>query len=137
MKSSMVTGGEAETEGQDAPSLRWEDIEIRFTSEHRVQIFIGNKPGTTLNFADMGFEDRRGVGGKPIRAWELLLSLSANVGSFPAAKISGDQTIQKRAQELRDRLGSHFHIADDPLPFQEGTGYKTRFKITRSTSFDT
>ncbi|MBZ5623043.1 MAG: hypothetical protein LAQ69_30590 [Acidobacteriia bacterium] len=105
--------------------LAWEDIEIRFTSEHHVQIFVRDRPGDSVNFADMGFEDRRGVGGKPNRAWALLVALSQNDGIHPAAKVSGDQSTQKRAQELRDRLGGYFRIAGDPLPFLEGTGYNS------------
>lgn len=118
-------------------SLAWEDIEIRFTSEHRVQIFVRDRPGASLNFADMGFEDRRGGGGKPIRAWALLVALAHNDNIYPAAKVSGDQSIQKRAHELRNRLAGYFQIAGDPLPFLEGTGYKSRFRISRSPSFDT
>jgi hypothetical protein len=78
----------------------WKDIEIRFTSEHRVQIFVRDRPRESVNFADMGFEDRRGGGGKPILAWALLIGLSQNDGIYPAAKISGDQSIQKRASSI-------------------------------------
>src|SRR5262249_39921767 len=40
--------------------IRWEDIEIRFLSDERVQIFVDGRPGDTKNFAEMGFEDHRG-----------------------------------------------------------------------------
>jgi hypothetical protein len=131
---SALTVGKDDT---DSHILRWQDIELRFTSEHRVQIFVGGRPGVSLNFAELGFEDRRGRGGKPIRAWGLLLDLACNDGIYPASRVSGDQSIQKRAQELRNRLVGHFQIAEDPLPFLEGTGYKSRLKIGRSPSFDT
>jgi hypothetical protein len=116
--------------------LRWQDIELWFTSEHHVQIFVRDRPSDSVNFADMGFEDRRGGGGKPIRAWALLVALAHSDGIYPAAKVSGDQSIQKGAQKLRDRLEGYFHIAENPLPFLEGTGYKSQFKIRRSPSFD-
>ena len=53
-------------------------LEIRFAREQRVQIFVRGRPGDSMNFADMGFEDRRGGGGKPILAWALLVALSQN-----------------------------------------------------------
>lgn len=121
----------------DTPVRRWEDIEIRLLSEERVQIFIRGRPGETKNFAEMGFEDRRGKGGKPKQAWQLLKVLSQNDGIIPPSAISGQQAMQKRAQELRDLLSPHFQITEDPLPFVEGIGYKTRFKISRSPSYDT
>jgi len=119
------------------PKAEWEDIEIRFLSEERVQIFIRGKAADTKNFAEMGFEDRRGSGGKPKQAWHLLKALSQNDGMIPAAAICGQQAMQKRAQEVRDLLSSRFHITEDPLPFVEGRGYKTRFKISRSPACDT
>jgi hypothetical protein len=101
-----------------------------------VQIFIRGKADATKNFAEMGFEDRRGNRGKPKRSWLLLKALSKD-GMIPASAISGQQAIQKRAQELRDLLSDHFQITEDPLPFVEGRGYKTRFKISRSPACDT
>jgi hypothetical protein len=132
-ETALIGKGDREV-GQ---TFTWQDFEIRFTSEHRVQVFVLGRPGRSMNFADMGFEDRRGGGGKPILAWALLLTLSQNDGICPAAEISGNQLIQKRAQELRDHLADCFHIAEDPLPFLEGIGYKSRFKVSRSPSFDT
>ena len=139
-----ANGGHDETaltvgkgDGTAGHTSSWEDIEIRFTSEHRVQIFVRGIPGDSMNFADMGFEDRRGGGGKPIGAWALLVDLSQNDGICSAAQVSSNQSIQKRAQEVRDRLAHRFQIAGDPLPFRKGTGYKSRFKIRRSPSFDT
>lgn len=114
---------------------RWEDIEIRFTSEQRVQVFVCGKPSQTLNYADMDFEDRRGGGGKPTRAWSFLLEVAQRQGMYPADRVFGDQTIQKRAQEVRDRLEALFHVDGDPLPFVPGTGYKSRFSVRLSPSF--
>jgi hypothetical protein len=116
---------------------RWEDIEIRFLSDERVQIFICGTPGDSRNFAEMGFEDRRGKGGKPNRAWHALLALATNDGIIPATAISGQQGIQKRAQTIRQLLCDHFQITENPLPFVAGTGYKTRFKIARSAACET
>jgi hypothetical protein len=122
---------------QPAAPQAWEDIEIRFISDERVQIFVCGRPSDTKNFAEMGFEDLRGKGGKPKQAWHLLQVLSRNRGIVPATAIFGQQDIHKRAQELRYVLCNHFHIAENPLPYLEGTGYKTRFKIERSHACDT
>jgi hypothetical protein len=136
-KGQAATPQASNTQPAEWPAQRWEDIEIRFLSEERVQIFVNGRPGDTKNFAEMGFEDHRGKGGKPRQAWHLLKVLSANDGIFPVRGISGHQGIQKRAQELRDSLSKHFRIAGDPLPFVEGIGYKTRCKISRSPAYQT
>ena len=81
-------------DGADSHTSNWKDLEIRFTSEHHVQIFVCGRHGDSLNFVDMGFEDRRGSGGKPILAWTFLLELADTDGIYTAAKGSGDQTIQ-------------------------------------------
>jgi hypothetical protein len=137
-ENSLVTAEARSTVPTPDPSTsRWEDIEIRFTSDHRIQVFFCGKPGDAFNFGDMGFNDRRGDGGKPIRAWAFLSVLAQNDGIYPATKISGNQTVQKRAQEIRERLASHFRLDGDPLPFVEGLGYRSRFKIKVSGSFNT
>lgn len=117
--------------------LKWEDIEICFLSEQRIQIFTRGTPAASLNFAELGFEDRRGRGGKPDLAWGLLRELSARDGRIQASSVSGNQQIQKRAGEIRRRLCQYFRTTENPLPFLEGIGYQTRFKITRSRAYDT
>jgi hypothetical protein len=121
----------------DLCASQWEDIKIRFLSDQRVQVFIRGNAGASQNFADMGFEDRRGGGGKPKQAWHLLQALSNTNGVFPVGAISGKQGIQKRAMELRSLLSKHFRIAQDPIPFVDGIGYRSRFKIERSPACDT
>jgi hypothetical protein len=133
VSAPMESGATGQLAG---PGPRWEDIEIRFISDERVQIFVCNAPRDSKNFAEMGFEDRRGPGGKPNRAWHLLRTLSERDGVIPATAISGQQNMQKRAQTIRHQLCRHFHILENPLPFVEGVGYRTRFKITRSPACD-
>ena len=112
----------------------WEDIELRFLGEQRLQILVRGTPGAVVNFAELGFEDRRGGGGKPKLAWGFLQVLARNSGIVPQQAISGQQDIQKRAQELRDILCQWFRIAANPIDFVEGVGYNTRFKVTRAPS---
>jgi hypothetical protein len=52
---------------------RWEEIEVRFLSNHRVQITIGGST-ETRNYAEFGFEDGRTQ--KPNLAWVTLRSLA-------------------------------------------------------------
>jgi hypothetical protein len=122
--------------GVDQSIQRWEDLEIRFLSDERVQMFIRGRADDTLNFAEMGFQDRRGKGGKPNGAWWLLRTLAEN-GIIPAKRISGQQNIQKLAQQTRKVLCAHFDLSEDPIPFKDGTGYVASFKITKSPACDT
>jgi hypothetical protein len=121
----------------DQSIQRWEDLEIRFLSDERVQIYVCGRASDTKNFAEMRFEDRRGKGGKPNAAWSLLRELARSEGMFPATAISGQQDMQKRAQEIRKVLCAQFGLSEDPIPFREGTGYVAAFKITKSPACDT
>jgi hypothetical protein len=115
----------------------WADIEICFLSDERVQIYVCGRPGDTKNFAEMGFEDRRGKRGKPNAAWGVLRVLASNDGMIPVTAISGQQDIQKRAQEIRKVLCAQFGLSEDPIPFRDGIGYVAAFKITKSPARDT
>jgi hypothetical protein len=55
----------------------WDEIEIAFLSEERVQIHHGAST-ETRNYTEFGFEDRRS--GKPNLAWKTLLALAAERG---------------------------------------------------------
>ncbi len=58
----------------------WEDLEISFLSEERVQIMIGDQT-ETRNYGELGFMDKRG--GKPNQAWGLRRTLAmARVDTF-------------------------------------------------------
>ena len=124
-------------QGADQSIGKWEDLEIRFLSDERVQIFIRGRANNTRNFAEMGFEDLRGNGGKPNAAWHVLHTLAANNGISPDKVISGQQAIQKRMQQIRKVLGAQFGLPENPIRFVDGTGYVTSFKITRSLACDT
>ena len=59
----------------------WEDVIIRFTSDHWVQITVGGST-PSLGYVELGFEDtRKGKrGSKPIKAWEVLKLLAVRDG---------------------------------------------------------
>jgi hypothetical protein len=114
----------------------WESIEIVFLSDERVRILNGANV-ENYNYGELGFADGRTE--KPNQAWVTLRVLASTDGVIrDAARTGGDwPKVEKRIQEIRRALRQHFHIAADPVPFIEGTGYQARFKIRCSPSFET
>lgn len=146
-----------EQTGTQSPAA-WQNVEIAFTSEERVQVRNGAEL-STYNYADFGFEDRRN--GKPNQAWLTLQALAERGGTINYGTRSTSNTpkgaqnregervstmksrgrgvakLEKRIQEIRRMLRNRFGIDDDPLPLIPGVGYQARFKIGCSRSFDT
>jgi len=122
------------TQSTSAGTATWEDIEISFLSDERVQIRNSAKL-ETLNYSEFGFEDRRN--GKPNQAWVTLRVLAEQSGLIQApTKAHRDWSrVEKRIQEIREIFRNHFGISTDPIPFVEGTGYRSLFKIRCSISF--
>ena len=91
------------------PGSSWPDIAIRFLSEERIQINVGQHT-ETRNYAEMGFEDGRN--GKPIRAWTTLLTFAADDGRIPIASLPSHYRpkLEKRVQELRSHLRAVFDM---------------------------
>jgi hypothetical protein len=119
-----------------AKRMDWEQIEISFLSEERVQIQTGSE-SRTLNYAEMGFEDQRN--GKPNKAWRAFVALAQDRGMIRSGSRPGSRwaIAEKRVQELRRALKNWFPISTDPIPFVRGIGYQARFRIGCSPSFDT
>jgi len=122
-------------QGSLAIAANWEDVEISFLSDERVQILSGGQH-QTFNYGELGFADRRN--GKPNQAWVLLRHLAESDGTVrDATWARGDWSkVEKRIQEIRKHLRAHFRIDSDPLPFVEGTGYRARMKIRCAPSFE-
>jgi hypothetical protein len=116
---------------------RWDDLSIKFTSDHRVRLTI-KQVTQNRNYAEIGFEDRRGGGGKPDSAWGFLRSLAESAGRIEKPvtfKQLGWEKVEKQSQTVRRRLRKLFNIAGDPLPF-EGAAYEARFQITLGRSIE-
>ncbi len=139
----------------------WDEIEIRFLSDHRIEVKLGASI-ETYNYHEIGFADRRAKEGtpKPNEAWTTLRALAEADGVAPIAapallKIAGQvrdpegeqlasrkargrrlAKFEKRIQEIRRALRKHFRISGDPVPFTKRVGYKTRFKISCAPSFN-
>jgi hypothetical protein len=112
----------------------WQEIEISFLSDERVQICSGHDR-KTHNYGELGFADRRS--GKPNRAWVMLREAAKKNGTIPRPSPGKDRAmIQKRMQEIRKKLRIHLRIETDPIPFN-GSSYQTSFKIYRSPCAET
>lgn len=114
----------------------WEDIEITFVSDERVQVRMGGK-NSTFNYDEMGFMDRRS--GKPNQGWRLLRTLAQVKGVIPNSARNGKDFIAvgKGMERLRHGLRARFKIASDPVPFDEARGYCCRFKVECGPAFNT
>jgi hypothetical protein len=109
---------------------KWEEIEISFISDERVQVRRGKK-SETLNYAEFGFEDART--GSPNQAWVVLRRLAerhGNIENEMEARMKWSK-LEKRIQGIRSVLRNRFGIASDPIPFlersrvQDKSGYNT------------
>jgi hypothetical protein len=134
--STGANGGNEE----NSSGANWDDIEISFLSDERVQIRKGANT-ETRNYAELGFADGRvGLGKpKPNLAWVTLRAMAQLNGIIPdGAKTNAAwPKVEKRMQAVRKALRKHFEITADPVPFIRGTGYQIRFKIGCGPSFHT
>ena len=127
-----IAGATARRTSPSAPPTRWEDVEIRFLSDHRVQIYRAGKAAEVLNFAEMGFADGRKKQGVPRAAWAILRALSAE-GRLPAPIGPPRAQLEKRIAEIRKALKRAVGVDEDPIFLASGY-YQPRFKITRSAA---
>jgi hypothetical protein len=113
----------------------WDEIEIVFLSDERVQIWYGRQP-ETCNYDEMGFVDRRN--GTPSQSWILLRALAQNQGQIPTTGRSArpSAAFEKRIERTRKLLQTFFGLSEDPLPLEKGVGYRLRCKIGCAPSFE-
>jgi len=120
---------------------KWEDIEILFLSDERVQITLGTQT-ETRNYAEMGFASKQN--GKPVLAWAVFRAIAERRGVI---QVVADKRmwaeVEKRIQEIRKVLRHRFGLTDDPLPFKkkrrgsEDFGYRAKFKVGCGPSYKT
>jgi len=137
-KDGSPTADESRTQGSGScdqrPAATWNEVEIRFISDERVQT-IACGAMETRNYAEMKCEDRRNH--KPNITWITFRRL-AKSGIISKPSPGEDwTTVEKAIQRLRKMLRDQFKIPDDPVPFVPGVGYKAQFKIGCSASFET
>jgi hypothetical protein len=124
-----------ETAQASAPRFNWQDIELVFLSDERVQIFRKKKAAETLNYAEFGLQDLRTD--TPNFAWNALRVIAEKNGTIRNRSEAGSEwsVFEKRIQEIRKVLRKHFGIPADPIPFVEGGGYVAQFKIRCGKSY--
>jgi hypothetical protein len=114
-------------------ATRWEDITIRFIDDWVIQVTIAGAVLQPCSFIEMGFEDRR-TGNKPNLAWETLRELATQGGAIAAisqasnSKVRNWQKLEKRMQEIRQRLKRKYRLTEDPIPYANGA-YRARFHL--------
>ena len=109
----------------------WGEVRLRFTSDFQVQIWVRDESGTR-NFAEMGFEDRRGTGDKPTMGWQLLKQFAECGGVLPPFEFNDSKraVIEKQVQTIRKRLKGLFGIQEDPFhKFRLNQAYRAKFHI--------
>jgi hypothetical protein len=119
-----------------ARAQKWDEVKISFLSEERIQVWVAGQP-ETFNYAEFGCIDQRS--GLANRVWEMLKLLACNEGVIPdSGRISDKQwpATEKALERLRRLLRRRFGIAENPLPFRRGIGYRLRCKIGNAVSFD-
>lgn len=114
----------------------WEEIEIVFLSDERVQIHVG-KQRETRNYAEFGFMDNKTR--NPNGAWIGLRRFAEFGGVVRNGTEAGLpwKKFEKRVQEIRKLFRRHFGISSDPIQFVQDLGYRTRFKVKCGPSFRT
>lgn len=115
---------------QRLPKLNsFTELEIRFTSDERVQLFW-NGHQETRNFIELGFEDERAKE-KPVQAWHTLRELAQSQGVLRRSMGRQATRLEKRIGEIRRRLRKFFQTKDDPFEFNRRERfYKARFRAT-------
>jgi len=128
--------------GTDHGASKWEDIEILFLSDHKIQIKIGSSIQPPQNYAEMGFASKKS--NNPVAAWETLRDLAQHCGALRLATDSAKWTkVEKRIQEIRKAFRVHFALSGDPFSFTKKSrrnaddfGYRAKFKISCHSSFE-
>ncbi|MGI9073937.1 MAG: hypothetical protein ACR2JB_22070 [Bryobacteraceae bacterium] len=118
----------------------WDQLEITFLCDHRVQIRIGAW-SETLNYNEFGFGDKRGRGrgDNPNRQWSLLRDLAQANGTLPKTDRKGGDlgAFEKKIERIRKVIQKYCpQTKGDPLPCED-QAYKALCKINCSASFKT
>jgi hypothetical protein len=116
----------------------WRDLTIRFVSDKRLQFHIAGRPAEALNYAELGFEDRRS--GKPTHVWQTFVRIAELDGilrleDLPRRRLMRPQ-VEKHIQKIRAKLREQFpNVGGDPIPWRR-EGYCAEFRVSKAESFD-
>jgi hypothetical protein len=109
------------------PDARWEDVTIRFITQHQVHIRVRGTTGT-YEHTQMGMASRRND--QPTKQWELLQLFAEHDGELTWSDYGADRKNEKRRQVLAKQLREFFGIEGDPFDtLPGGRGWHTRFRV--------
>jgi hypothetical protein len=109
------------------PGARWEEVSIRFITQHQVHIRVRGA-ADTYEHTQMGMANKRND--LPTKQWELLQLFAENRGELTWNSPGADRRHEHRRLILARELRSFFGIEDDPFDhLPRGRGWRTRFSI--------
>jgi hypothetical protein len=123
-----------ESSGEPRPR-NWDELEIRFLSDHRIQYSIAGK-AKTLNYGDIGFVDNRT--GNPNLSWKMLLNFAQGGGIWPVPVRNSSEFERqtKIVQRLGAALKKYFGLSTNPISKDTAHNYRCAFKIGCAPSFE-
>jgi hypothetical protein len=98
------------TNGAAASPTSWQEIEITFLSDHRVEICCG-ADRKTHNYGDLGFQDRRSgktQATRPAGAWVMLCEIAKLNGTLQGPPAGKRRAMVQKRIEVREKLRGHF-----------------------------
>ncbi len=102
--------------------ITWKNITMILTdlSSFKVKVKVGSRRARTVTMEDLGFRDNRTKNAlMPDMKWPLLWQLATtNSITLPD---TGDNTLEKRMNVIRQRLKAFFGLDTDPIVFDHDT----------------
>jgi hypothetical protein len=109
------------------PEARWEEVTIRFITQHQVHIRVRGAGGT-YEHTQMGMASRRND--QPTKQWELLQLFAEHRGELTWRDFGADPNNQHRRLFLARQLRAFFGIDGDPFHrLPGGQGWRARFTV--------
>jgi hypothetical protein len=111
------------------PGTRWQDVTIRFITQHQVHVQVGNV-SDVFEFEQMGMQDRRKKPAQPDRQWALLVDFAKGRGVAGWSSTSENRKRQKHKEGLSKVLQGFFGLSHDPFePLGDRRGWRARFRV--------
>jgi hypothetical protein len=109
------------------PDARWEEVSIRFITQHQVHVRVRGEAGA-YEHTQMGMASRRND--QPTKQWELLQLLADHRGELTWSDFGADRKIEHRRLLLARQLREFFGIDGDPFDkLPRGRGWRTLFTV--------